>query len=202
MNWKLIVSFVVGAGVGVGASYSYFKKRCDKLVESETEELRKYFMDKIEEAAEVAKTEDIAKDFDAEEAKQEAADSVNGYEKAKEDYSGYFGEDPKKRAERLARENARRKEIELEGPHTISDDEYYEEQQFDKITLTYFEDDGVFINAEEEVVPEALSLIGEDNLKYVGEFEEDILFVRNETYGAVIEVIFNHGSYKAYIGEE
>lgn len=85
-------------------------------------------------------------------------------------------------------------------PYVISTDEFIDgRREYDKITLRYFEEDGTVMDEEEDIMPEGLALIGENNLPFAGQYEEDVLYVRNDKFGADYEVLIEHGSFSDYV---
>lgn len=82
------------------------------------------------------------------------------------------------------------KEGAAEVPYTISPDQFVnEEPYYDKITLEFF-DDGILANAvSEEIIEDINAVIGNEALTKFGEYEEDVVYVRNEKRSADYEVI-------------
>lgn len=126
------------------------------------------------------------------------------------DYSTCFSKDEKAYVPmdipQIAREADKRKvdEDSEDGdePYVISPEDFYESQNNEKVTLTYFEQDEVFMGIDEEVVPDGLELIGGDeNLSSIGTYEEDVVYIRNNAMGTDYEIIKDSGSYAMYAGE-
>lgn len=63
-----------------------------------------------------------------------------------------------------------------------------EEPYFDKVTLYYF-DDGVLCSEEEEIITNVADTIGLDSLNRIGEYEPDVVYVRNERDSTDYEVV-------------
>ena len=81
----------------------------------------------------------------------------------------------------------------------ISSDEFLDDEEYDKETIYYYEEDEVFCDPEYEILPEAIDRIGKENLDNVGMFENNVLYVRNELFGKDYEVIFYEGAYSDII---
>ena len=84
-----------------------------------------------------------------------------------------------------------------EKPYIITYDEMANEhiEDFDKMTLTYYEKDDILVNDEMEIL-NVDYYIGRDNLEHVGEEEKDILFIRNEKNCVDYEVQFTSEKFR------
>lgn len=83
-------------------------------------------------------------------------------------------------------------------PYVISVKEFMEDRdEYDKITITYFEDDDVLCDEREEVIPNVEATVGSNALTSFGELSEDskIVYVRNERTSTDFEVIRDTRSY-------
>lgn len=80
-------------------------------------------------------------------------------------------------------------------PYPINPDQYHDEMVFDKMTLSYYEDTGSLVSDEEEEV-NISDFIGRESLDHFGEYESDVLYVRNEKMGTDFEVVLIHGAYE------
>ena len=93
----------------------------------------------------------------------------------------------------------------VEPPHPISFAEFSNERpEYDKITIHWYEPDDVWVDENEEIIPDSDSYIG---MKVEGLFasnttngDPDIRFVRNMKYGSDYEVIRHHRSYWDTVG--
>ena len=81
-------------------------------------------------------------------------------------------------------------------PYTISPELFVnDKKRFDKITLEYYEGNDMLI---EEMSNEPVDIdesIGRDSLRMFGEFERDLVYVRNERLETDYEVFHHSGSY-------
>jgi hypothetical protein len=85
-------------------------------------------------------------------------------------------------------------------PYVIHYDERTEFEDYDEMTLTYFEKDNVLCNERDEVIAEGEerdSLIGEGNLDRFGHGSNDpsVVYIRNDRLEMVIEVCLSHQAY-------
>ena len=81
-------------------------------------------------------------------------------------------------------------------PYTISPELFVNDKKnFDKITLEYYEGNDILV---EEMSDEPVNIdesIGRDSLRMFGEFERDLVYVRNERLETDFEVFHHSGSY-------
>lgn len=181
--YKEIIIFTAGLGIGAGVAYMYASKHFRELNERDIAELKAYyngeFMEKL-----LKKSENEPKKDDSEKVMREQNsidNSVNQYEKVVEAIKEPEIEEklPKNEEKRVI----------------ISSDEFLEDENYDKETIYYYEEDETFCDPEYVVLPEAIDLIGKENLDHVGMFEDNVLYVRNELFGKDLEVIFHDGAY-------
>lgn len=94
------------------------------------------------------------------------------------------------------------------GPYVLEDDKdstasdkfANEEPYFDKITLFLY-DDGVLASESEEIIEDVNGTVGMKNLDRIGEFEPDVVYIRNEKKSADYEVIRQYRGFAMLSGE-
>lgn len=85
----------------------------------------------------------------------------------------------------------------LTVPHILTHDEYYEnEHDWEQISLTYYESDGVLIDDQDSPIPDHDSMVGEGNLLF-GRWSKDqnIVYICNPDKEMLFEVARSRGSY-------
>ena len=81
----------------------------------------------------------------------------------------------------------------LSDPYTITPDQFVNEQPFfDKITLEYYDDDVLCEEITDEIVTDISGEVGLESLTKFGEYEEDVVYVRNEKRSTDYEIIRQH----------
>lgn len=84
----------------------------------------------------------------------------------------------------------------LSDPYTISPDQFVNEQPFfDKITLEYYDDGILCEEISDEIIDNISGTIGMDSLNKFGEYEEDVVYIRNERVSTDYEVIRQHRAF-------
>lgn len=82
-------------------------------------------------------------------------------------------------------------------PYVISPDEFGEIEEYTKVSLTYFEEDGVLSDELGEVVDDVEEIVG-DALNHFGEYEEDSVFVRSDAKRCDYEILKDLGSFSEF----
>ena len=75
-----------------------------------------------------------------------------------------------------------------DGPFVISPDEFGEDPNYQTVSLTLYED-GVLTDDYDDIVVDVDDLVGEDSLTHFGEYEDDSVFVRNESMQTDFEIL-------------
>lgn len=104
-----------------------------------------------------------------------------------------------------AEEETRFDELEARNPQKpfhISKDEYFDySNEFDKLTITYYEGDDTLTDDKEQVIRNLEEVVGRDNLSKFGQDSEDknITYVRNEKLRTDYEIILDTSSYTSVV---
>lgn len=216
----ILAASVGGAAVGSLLTYIFTKKYYVTQMDEEISEVRQFYKEKEAELyscscvkQNVPLTEEEAAEFEemlvkATEDKplvissdSEVEEEVGGdeYEEIKNKMNKKFGENrPDKTKYSDISKNAlnqKKKAEKSKAVYPISDDEYTEEYiHYKKGDLLYFTGDGVlFDEMSEKIVP--IDEIGENNLSAVGEYSNNLLFVRNDNTASDYCVIFEDGNF-------
>lgn len=174
-----VVGFVAGCVSGYLATKSYF----DKVAREEEEERR---------------NEKKEKERKQKEEEEKTLDEMS--EKAEKARKEYFGE-----AFREEEEWPGKEYNSMEGPHVISPEELDELAGYDLIYLTWYEQEGILVrnevdinNGEEEMITDIAATVGEDSLERFGEFEENTIYVKDDSYRVVYSIdreVARYGEY-------
>ena len=78
--------------------------------------------------------------------------------------------------------------LETDELSTASEKFVNEQPYFEKVTL-YLYDDGVLCSEEDEIITNIATTVGHDALGRIGEYEPDVVYVRNEQQSTDYEVI-------------
>ena len=206
---KNLICFGGGLAIGIGATYLYLRDYYNKLLDSETENLKKYYDDRencLKEASSEPDVEEPEEAFETPKSdenrhkKDEVAPIEPDYEKIVEKLNyNQFSTKPK--ADNVVESNS---ENEPTGPYPI-DYELYSETtaRYTTVLVSYFiEDDIVMYCDSDEMMDDPGKLIGNDNLADLRNNNDlDELYVRNEMMGIDYHIIKEMSSYEEYLAD-
>lgn len=212
MATKEIIYFTAGVVVGGTSAYFITKKMLETDLQAQIDDVKEhyklirkdgeysspenvptYYQDTLEgmgyseEGFELSNSEaeelkDILDD-DVEEAvddEDESDDVLYSEDEATEDYSNRFEEEP----------------------YIIPVKEFmYEKEDYDKITVTYFENDDTLCDEREQLIPDIEGTVGSDALTKFGRFSDDknIVYVRNDNLKTDFEVLLDKRSFSEVV---
>lgn len=182
MNSKVafILGTIIGAGIGVAGTYSYFKDKYEKLAEKDFNSRRVFDEDKKDESEEpVAEKTADSRTVDKPSIAEYAA------RLQKEGYVNYSDMQDKKQ----------KQEIGVDKPYVIQPSDFGEFDDYEKISLTYTAD-GVLLDDMNEIVDDIEELLGEDSLEHFGEYEDDSVYVRNDAKKCDYEILLDQRNYQ------
>lgn len=206
---KNLICFGGGLAIGIGATYLYLRDYYNKLLDSETENIKKYYDDRenclkeasldsdVEEPEEAFKTPKSGENRH----KKDIVEPIEpDYEKIVEKLNyNQFSTKPK--ADNVVESNS---ENEPTGPYPI-DYELYSETtaRYTTVLVSYFiEDDIVMYCDSDEMMDDPGKLIGNDNLADLRNNNDlDELYVRNEMMGIDYHIIKEMSSYEEYLAD-
>lgn len=182
MNSKVsfILGTIIGAGIGVAGTYSYFKDKYEKLAEKDFNSRRVFDEDKKDESEEpVAEKTADSRTVDKPSIAEYAA------RLQKEGYVNYSDMQDKKQ----------KQEIGVDKPYVIQPSDFGEFDDYEKISLTYTAD-GVLLDDMNEIVDDIEETVGEDSLEHFGEYEDDSVYVRNDAKKCDYEILLDQRNYR------
>ena len=187
MNTKNVIMFLFGLGIGGVGTYFAMKQKMENTINAEVQEFKEsYNYEPTDEAIDdsigvVPETEPT------EENEEEYSEIIR-----KLNYNEYSTK-PKQEEETPVKDDAEL--IDKNFPYVITVDQYLENDEFDKVTLYFFDEDYIFMNEDEDLI-DAEDLLGAENLT---EVSDEALYIRNENNGVDYEVILREGSYEEYV---
>ena len=206
---KNLICFGGGLAIGIGATYLYLRDYYNKLLDSETENIKKYYDDReicLKEASSEPDVEEPEETFETPKSgenrhKKDIVEPIEpDYEKIVEKLNyNQFSTKPK--ADNVVESNS---ENEPTGPYPI-DYELYSETtaRYTTVLVSYFiEDDIVMYCDSDEMMDDPGKLIGNDNLADLRNNNDlDELYVRNEMMGIDYHIIKEMSSYEEYLAD-
>lgn len=169
--------FVTGAAIGSLVTWKLVKEKYAREAREDIEEIRKYYKDKnkSEEDDYEPLTEDDCIITEEEAKRLELQKNKDEYNKIVESYTG------KKVVDTI--------EIQ-ERPFVIEPDEFGLYDDYETVTLTYYADH-VLTDEMDEVIKNVDETVGEDSLTHFGEYEDDVVYVRNDQTKTDYEILMD-----------
>ena len=191
--------FLGGALIGSTLTYLFIKDKYEKIAEDEIQSVKDEYAKNYEAKKKI---------IELKEAKSELADKIfSNYKQATNEYN-HPNETVRYNIFKNEREIEENVEDDVEDysdhptegiaeePYTISPDLFVNDKKyFDKITLEYYEGNDMLV---EEMTNEPVDIdyaIGRESLRMFGEFEKDLVYVRNERISTDYEVYHYSGSF-------
>lgn len=202
-----LIYFLGGVVVGVAATYIAMRKVTEQEIQEEIEAFKESYKP-VQVITSSNQTKMTPRDIAAENAKKKAElfemtdivekQNYNLFSKPPRAIDIHNGIDEGEDLEVYTEEDdpGGPREGVADKPYTISQDDFVNgERYFDKITLNYYDDKALIEEISGEIVDDIDAAVGWDSLTKFGEYEEDVVFVRNERTSTDYEVIRQHRDY-------
>lgn len=215
---KNAIIFLAGAAAGTGVTYYFLRKYYNDQMESTIQEIQQDYRERAEQVERDAHTtHHHCSNNETEERSDEHEGVEENYirpgknakvkprtQESYIDYSGLSKEGIISEDSEESEDASRDISVKTVPPKgrkrfCISPDEFIELDGREKVTLTYFEEDQVFMTDTEETYLNGLKDIGKSNLDQIANYPDGTLYVRNLDNGTDYEIIFEDGSYADYI---
>lgn len=171
--------FLLGVGVGAAGAYFYLKDKFEQYAQEEIDSVKEAYYMKNEKLPEEPKEE---------------ADSVAERIKRNNGYVDYST-----KVERPA--DPAHKPF-SEEPEIISEEDFGELDEYEKVTLTYYSDGILADDLSDEIVDDAESKVGTDYISKIVDDGEDVVFVRNDIEKVDYEIVKSIQTYKEVTGND
>lgn len=168
-----VAAFSLGAAVGAAVSWKVLKTKYEQITQDEINAAKEYYRTR---AMEELEAEESCECEDSDEEDDEPANTVAEYEP----------EPVKTVADNY-------------GPYVISPDEFGDIFDYNTQHLTYYADDEILADESDESIDDIDGTIGLDSLNHFGEFEDEVVFIRNDELKTDYEVFYDSGSYYAVL---
>lgn len=202
MSTKLgyIFATAVGAGIGSVATWALMKPYYEKLIDKAIDEVKEvYCRPKVAPYTGDNQSKPVEPEEDDIPLEQERLDL--DYEETLVD-NGYTNYSDIKRA---SKNNTEPEHIN-ETPYVISPAEFGGLDGYDIRTLKYYTDDDTLTDDDDNIVDE--EIVGSSSLSSFGDYEDDVVYVRNERLKCDFEILKDYGRYtdvlraKPYLADE
>lgn len=193
-----IIAFIAGAAIGSVATWQFVKREYESRIEAEVEErvssVKEAFakrMEKLNATEKIESTDD----------KEGESSPEAGYSADKPTIMEYAAELAKLRYtsdSEVEESEVIPTVVTSDVPVVIPPDEFGEEEDYAKISLTYYTDD-ILTDESDKIIENVDELIGLESLSHFGEFEDDSVFVRNDERKCYFEILADERKYSDVI---
>lgn len=177
------LGFIIGAASGATVAWYLLKDKYETLAQEEIDSVKEVF----------ARREQEMKD---ETVKRNVTEGIKDSDRTKPDLKEYAEQLKKNGYTRYSDLSA-----DYEGvsdkqtkPYVIPPEQFGDDENYDQISLTYYAD-GVLADENDEVIDDVEETVGIESLNHFGEYEDDSVFVRNDTRKCDYEILLDQRTY-------
>ena len=210
--WTKLLIFFGGVAAGSVATYLYMKDKTEERIAEEVDDVRRTYA-KI--SVETAANDDETPQMRAARNAKRKADMITSSNIIEKQMYNLFTK-PLKDIDDDSEEDAEEEDAYAElvntqapnegladAPYTISQFEFINgEPYYDKTTLNYYDDDILEEELTEGIIEDIDAVVGRESLTKFGEFEDDVVFVRNEKLCTDYEIIHQHRNFAEIPSED
>lgn len=196
---KGVLIFVLGAAAGSLATWKLIEKKYKDIAQEEIDSVKDTFSkmkkneypDKLEDYPDFEEFDDSDDSYDSDDEEPKSEQKIDRNNKpdiveyakilSETGYTNYAERQDKKEKKGV-------EPVEDERPYVISPDEFGEKDGYENVTLTYYAD-GVLTDYFDNVISNIDEVVGFDSLDHFGEYEDDVVFVRNEKMETDYEIL-------------
>lgn len=175
--------FAIGGAIGAAVAWKILKDKYERLANEEIESVREYYAnrntDKVDHDDAKSKTNEVKNDVSV-------TDHTTIREYAAKLAEGGYTDYTEPKPERKEADN-------LTKPYVITPEEFGD-SDYETISLTYYSD-GTLADEIDEPVEDVDAIVGSDSLTRFGEYEDDAVFVRNDSLKADYEILLDNRKY-------
>ena len=193
-----VIIFSAGAAIGSIVTWKLIEAKYKQIADEEIASVKKVFTVRKKSNDDEEEDEDESEEDNAtiaEEYHSEDKPDLMEYSKII-DKEGYDSEAIESKLENKP------KPIDVDAPYVISPDEFGEFDDYEQISLTYYEGDGFLADDMDELVDDIEDVVGFESLNHFGEYEEDAVHVRNDRLKADYEILVDAGNYNEVHSKE
>lgn len=170
-----LFAFSLGAAIGSAVAWRVLKTKYEKIAQEEIDSVKEMF------ARRNAENEEDEIELLSDRSSKDGTSVIEYVAKLKDMQYNPEASDNEEVAE-------------TKQPYVISPDEFGEIDEYDTISLTYYED-GVLTDELDEIVEDVDNIVGFESLTHFGEYENDSVFVRNDVMKADYEILLDPKPY-------
>lgn len=177
------LGFIIGAASGATVAWYLLKDKYETLAQEEIDSVKEVF----------ARHEQEMKD---ETVKRNVAEGIKDSDRTKPDLKEYAEQLKKNGYTRYSDLSADDGGVsdKQTKPYVIPPEQFGDDESYDQISLTYYAD-GILADENDEVIDDVEETVGIESLNHFGEYEDDSVFVRNDTRKCDYEILLDQRTY-------
>lgn len=179
---KNFIIFAAGAAIGSVITWNFVKAKYEQIANEEITSVKETYAKKLEEIRDREIEDELGED-DEDDFYEEDTDEE---EFSEGDMENYY--DAVREYEHNDYDNSAQNELEVDKPYVISPEEFGEFDNYEQISLTYY-DDGYLADDMDDLVEGVEDIIGWELLNHIGEYEEDAIHIRNDSLKTDYEIL-------------
>lgn len=179
---KNFMIFAAGAAIGSVITWNFVKAKYEQIANEEITSVKETYTKKLEEIRDHEIEDELGED-DEDDFYEEDTDEE---EFSEGDMENYY--DAVREYEHNDYDNSAQNELEVDKPYVISPEEFGEFDNYEQISLTYY-DDGYLADDMDDLVEDVEDIIGWELLNHIGEYEEDAIHIRNDSLKTDYEIL-------------
>ena len=179
---KNFIIFAAGSAIGSVITWNFVKAKYEQIANEEITSVKDTYAKKLEEIRDHEIEDELGED-DEDDFYEEDKDEE---EFSEGDMENYY--DAVREYEHNDYDNSTKNELEVDKPYVISPEEFGEFDNYEQISLTYY-DDGYLADDMDDLVEDVEDIIGWELLNHIGEYEEDAIHIRNDSLKTDYEIL-------------
>ena len=186
--WTILIFCSVVLAVLITITWYSVKKKYEEIAQREIDSVKEVFAKKREkEQNKDVVAKNVTEDKKEKPELKEYAAKLHrqGYTKYSEYFDGGISEE---------------KESVVNEPYVISPEQFGENEDYERISLTYYADQ-VLVDENDEMIEDVEEMVGFESLNHFGEYEDDSVFVRNDAKKCDYEILLDQKLYSDVIDE-
>lgn len=178
-----VIIFIGGVAVGSLVTWGLLKEKYIRQTQEEIDEVREYYRQKNQAADMTVDSTGVSESDEKPDLMAYAAKiAKSGYT----DYSNYNNTE--------SSEPVILNDPTYKAPYIIPPEEFGLDDEYTMINLNYYVDD-ILTDDDDQIIENVDEIVGLENLKHMGEYEDDALHIRNENYKCEYEILLSRRSY-------
>ena len=179
---KNFMIFASGAAIGSVITWNFVKAKYEQIANEEITSVKDTYAKKLEEIRDHEIEDELGEDDEDDFYKEDTDEE----EFSEGDMENYY--DAVREYEHNNHDNSAQNELEVDKPYVISPEEFGEFDNYEQISLTYY-DDGYLADDMDDLVEDVEDIIGWELLNHIGEYEEDAIHIRNDSLKTDYEIL-------------